>query len=145
MSGTSAKHHARHLARKKALQALYQWELTGMDVREIVQQFEQYQDLGKVDVAYFTQLTRGVPRSIDTLDAHIEPHISRKVDDLDPIERTVLRLCCYELEQSREIPYKVLINEAVELTKLFGAEQGHKFVNGVADKVAHVIRPHEVG
>ena len=137
------RNFTRHGARKKALQSLYQWELSGQNIGEILGQFEQFQDMAKVDVEYFTQLFRGVPGDCQALDEHIEAHIDRKIDELDPIERNALRICCFELINNIEIPYKVLINEAVELTKIFGAEQGHKFVNGVADKLAQQLRPHE--
>ncbi len=143
MSSASQKTFARRLARKKAVQALYQWDLSGTDIPVIIEQFKQYQDMVKVDLIYFEQLIRGVPKNLDILDEEITRHISRKLDDLDPIERNILRLCSYELSECMEIPYKVIINEAVELTKIFGAEQGHKFVNGVIDKIARQLRPLE--
>ena len=140
---SNPSNHARRLARKKAVQALYQWDLSGADVPVIIEQFAQYQDMEKVDNDYFQQLVRSVPREIDTLDVAIGEHAGRNIADLDPIERNVLRLCCYELSHCPEIPYKVIINEAIELTKIYGAEQGHKFVNGVIDKIARQLRPVE--
>ena len=143
MSSNSQKTYARRLARKKAVQALYQWDMSGADILVILKQFDEYQDMAKVDLEYFEQLVRGVPKNTDVLDNAIGEHISRSLDDLDPIERNILRLCSYELSECIEIPYRVVINEAVELTKVFGAEQGHKFVNGVIDKVAKQFRPVE--
>ncbi|MEM7292100.1 MAG: transcription antitermination factor NusB [Pseudomonadota bacterium] len=143
MGTNTQRNHARHLARKRALQALYQWELSGQDVPEILRQFAEFQDMKKVDADYFDALVRGIPKQCDTLDEHLQQHTDRAVNELDPIERTVLRICCFELKHSLETPYKVAINEALELTKSFGADQGHKFVNGVVDKLARELRPHE--
>lgn len=143
MASGTRQSFARRLARKKAVQALYQWDLSGADIPVIIEQFKEYQDMAKVDIGYFEKLLHGVPRTVDKLDAEIIKHLSRRLDDLDPIERNILRLCSYELSECIEVPYKVVINEAVELTKIYGAEQGHKFVNGVIDKVARVLRPVE--
>jgi len=145
MSSGTQKSYARRRARTKAVQALYQWDLSGANIPDILEQFDLYQDMAKVDMDHFQQLVHGVPANIDTIDKAISQHISRKLDDLDPIERNILRLCSFELSECIEVPYKVIINEAVELTKLFGAEQGHKFVNGVIDKIAKQLRPLETG
>ena len=125
------------------MQALYQWDLSGADIPVIIDQFEQFQEMDKVDAGYFQELVRNVPKNLDEIDSAIAEHAGRDVEDLDPIERNVLRLCCYELSNCPEIPYKVVINEAIELTKTYGAEQGHKFVNGVIDKIARELRPIE--
>lgn len=143
MSHSSDKTYARRLARKKAVQALYQWDLAGTDIPVILEQFDLYQDMANVDLKYFRLLVHGVPANTDVIDEAISRHISRKIDDLDPIERNVLRIGSFELSECTDVPYKVIINEAVELTKLFGAEQGHKFVNGVIDKIARQLRPRE--
>ncbi|MEM7208299.1 MAG: transcription antitermination factor NusB [Pseudomonadota bacterium] len=132
------------MARKKALQALYQWDLTNQEMTDILAQFNRFQDMSKVDNDYFVKILRTVSSKQSEIDAAISPHLPRTIDDLDPIERSALRLCCFELMESVEVPYKVVINEALELTKEFGAEQGHKFVNGVADKIAQQIRNHEI-
>ncbi len=145
MSPGTQKTYARRKARKKAVQALYQWDLSGANIPDILEQFDLYQDMAKVDLDYFQQLVHGVPANADMIDEVISQHISRKLDDLDPIERNILRLCSFELSECNEVPYKVIINEAVELTKLYGAEQGHKFVNGVIDKIARKLRPLETG
>ena len=145
MTPGTQKTYARRLARKKAIQALYQWDLSGTDIPVIIDQFNLYQDMAKVDLKYFQLLVHCVPANTDAIDEAISGHISRKLDDLDPIERNILRMCSFELSECIDVPYKVIINEAVELTKLFGAEQGHKFVNGVIDKIARQLRPLETG
>ncbi len=113
MSHGSDKTYARRLARKKAVQALYQWDLAGTDIPVILEQFDLYQDMTKVDMKYFRLLVHGVPANTDVIDEAISGHISRKIDDLDPIERNVLRIGSFELSECTDVPYKVIINEAV--------------------------------
>jgi len=133
----------RHQSRRHALQALYQWQVTGDDLGEITNQFLTDQDAGKFDVPYFQDLLTGVAKNTDTLDSHLQPLLDRDVDKVDLVERAILRLGTYELSQPPEIPYRVVINEAVELAKVFGAEQGHRYVNGVLDKLSKTLRPFE--
>ena len=133
----------RHQARRHALQALYQWQMTGDDLGEIINQFLADQDTGKFDVGYFRDLLTGVAKNVDTLDGHLQPLLDREVDKVDPVERAALRLGVYELAMHPEVPYRVVINEAVELAKVFGAEQGHRYVNGVLDKLGKTLRPFE--
>lgn len=141
---SSNQTQARHLARRKALQALYQWDMAGHNVGAIVRQFlETQDDMSKVDREYFEELVRGVPTHLNELDELIRPHLARAVESVDPIERCVLRLGAYELQCRIDVPYRVVINESVELSKMFGAEQGHKFVNGVLDMVAKQVRSAE--
>ena len=133
----------RHQSRRHALQALYQWQVTGEDLGEIVNQFLADHEAGKFDVAYFRDLLTGVAKNTDTLDAHLQPLLDRDVEKVDLVERAVLRLGAYELAMHPEVPYRVVINEAVELAKVFGAEQGHRYVNGVLDKLSKTLRPFE--
>lgn len=134
----------RSKARSIAVQAVYQWQLAGQSIPEIIQQFRLQHSSKKVDLDYFQDLLRGVTNQLSRLDAALAPHLDRSIASVDPVERAVLRIACYELADHPEIPYRVVINEAVELAKLFGAEQGHKYVNGVLDKTAKALRPLEM-
>jgi N utilization substance protein B len=133
----------RSRARRNAAQALYQWQVTADDVGGIVNQFLIGEDAGKFDAAYFSDLVRGVATGLDRLDAQLQPFLDRPIDQVDLVERAVLRLGAYEMAAHPEIPYRVVINEAVELAKTFGAEQGHRYVNGVMDRLARELRPLE--
>ena len=133
----------RTMARQRALQALYQWQQAGQDIQEIESQFLTGQEMDRVDVPYFQELLRGVATNVDSLDKIMEPYLDRKVQALDPVERAILRLGIYEFQHHIEIPYRVVLNEAIELAKVFGAEQSHRYVNGVLDKVAGVVRATE--
>jgi N utilization substance protein B len=133
----------RSRSRSLAIQALYQWQLAGQDVGAIVDHFMLEQDASKFDVEYFSELVRGVPTRLDELDTALAPCIDRALESVDPVERAILRLGAYELIEHPEIPYRVVINEAVELAKTFGAEKGHRYVNGVLDKAARQLRPLE--
>ncbi len=135
---------ARSLARERAMQALYQWQMTGQDLAEIEQQFIDEQDMKNVDKKYFKELLHGVPKRIDEFDLLCTELLSRPVEQVDPVERAILRIGLYELQQRVDIPYRVVINEAVELAKNFGAEQGHKFVNGTLDMAAKSLRAAEI-
>jgi N utilization substance protein B len=131
-------------ARHHAVQALYQWQLTGQDIRDIQDQFLSEQDPGSFDLAYFKTLLHGVPGHLNQLDEQLRGCLDRSIESVDPVERAILRLGAYELLQHPEVPYRVVINEAVELAKVFGAEQGHRYVNGVLDKLAHKTRTAEI-
>jgi N utilization substance protein B len=133
----------RSRSRSLAIQALYQWQLAGQDVAAIINHFMLEQDGKKFDGDYFSELVRGVPARIDVLDAALAPCVDRALESVDPVERAILRVGAYELIEHPEIPYRVVINEAVELAKVFGAEQGHRYVNGVLDKAARALRPLE--
>jgi N utilization substance protein B len=130
----------RRRARRRALQALYQWCLTGQDVGEIIAQFKEFQDFSNVDAELFTNLVRKVSAGQATLDEKIAPFLDRPVEQLDVIEHVILNIATFELLHSIELPHQVVIDEAVNLAKQFGAEQGHSFVNGVLDKAARQWR-----
>jgi N utilization substance protein B len=125
------------------MQALYQWDLSGTDLPLIRRQFLEAEDFSRADKRYFIELLSEAPKHIDIIDESISECIDRPFEQLDPVERAVLRLATYELLYRLDIPYRVTINEAVQLTKKFGAEQGHAFVNGVLDKAAHKLRSAE--
>ena len=135
---------ARSLARERAMQALYQWQMTGQNLADIEQQFLTEQDMKSVDKSYFKELLHEVPSRIDEFDSLCGDLLSRPIEQVDPVERAILRIGLYELQQRIDIPYRVVINEAVELAKSFGAEAGHKFVNGTLDKAAKSLREVEV-
>lgn len=131
---------ARSKARRSAVQALYQWQVGGQDVSAIHQQFLVEQDMKKVDQEYFKEVLYGVVTNLDDIDEKISPFLDRNINSVDPVERAVLRLGAYELIYKLDVPYRVVINEALEAAKIFGAEQGHRYVNGVLDKVAQQTR-----
>ncbi len=133
----------RSRSRSLAVQALYQWQMAGQDVGSIISHFMLEQDAKRFDTDYFTELVRGVPSRLRELDQALESCVDRALESVDPVERAILRLGAYELIEHPEIPYRVVINEAVELAKTFGAEQGHRYVNGVLDKAARALRPLE--
>lgn len=134
---------ARHNARRCALQAMYQWQVAGQDVAEIEAQFLGEEDIARADADYFSLLVRGVAGQAAALDEHLRPCLDRPVGELDPVELAILRIATYEFAHHPEIPYRVVINEAVELAKTFGAEQSHRYVNGVLDRIARGLRPTE--
>lgn len=140
----SLRNQARRAARKAALQALYQWDLSAEVPAQIVAEFSDHREMEKIDSDFFAALVEGVARESAELDGYLAPHLDRAVESLDPIERCVMRLGAYELRHHLETPYKVVMNEAIELAKQFGAEQGHKYVNGVLDKIAAELRSAEV-
>lgn len=135
---------ARSLARHKAVQALYQWQVSQQDASSIDVQFHEDQDLRKVDVAYFQELLHQIPQHLAELDAGIAPLLDRGLSEVDPVERVILRIGAYELQFRPDIPYRVVINEAIEMAKTFGGEQGHKYVNSVLDKLARKVRVTEM-
>ena len=132
-------------ARKRALQALYQWQITHQPASVIVAQFEEEQDMAIADREYFRALVEGTARNAEDIDQRLATVVDRALEHVDAIERAVLRLACYELLHRPDVPYKVVINEAVELARDFGAVGGHSYVNGVVDKLAHILRPAEAG
>ncbi len=139
-SGTN-RVQKRRAARMKALQALYQWDMAGGDISAIIEQFQLSQpDMQDIEHAYFEELVHGVPTQLSDLDKHLQLHLDRPMDQLDPIERCVMRAGVFELVNRPDVPYKVVINEGVELAKQFGAEDGHKYVNGVLDRLAGHLR-----
>lgn len=135
---------ARRGARERVLQALYQWDLAKSEAHAVKQEILLRQEMDRVDVEYFNELFDQISADLGSLDRALQATLDRPIEDLDPIERGVLRIACYELGQRLDIPVKVVINEAVEITKRFGADQGHKYVNGVLDKLALSVRGTEM-
>lgn len=134
---------SRHRARKAAVQALYQWQLTNNSPVDIEDHFILDHDMHKVDTDYFHYLVQEIPAHLHELDDHLAPYLDRPIGDVDPVERAILRIGTYEFEFHPEVPYRVILNEAVELAKTFGAEHGHRYVNAVLDKVAGDLRRDE--
>ncbi|HET6913561.1 MAG TPA: transcription antitermination factor NusB [Rhodanobacteraceae bacterium] len=134
---------ARSRARRRALQAIYAWQMSGSSIRSVIEQFRHEQDMQVADLEYFEDLVRGVDAHRAELDAGLAPFLDREIEQVDPIERATLRLGAYELKHRPDVPYRVVLNEAVELAKRFGAEHGHTYVNGVLDKLAREWRPAE--
>ena len=128
--------NARSRARRRALQALYAWQLSGTPIGAVIEQFRHEQDMEIADIEYFEDLLRGVEKHCAELDAGLQPFLDREVAQVDPIERAALRLGAYELKHRHDVPYRVVINEAIETTKRFGSDHGHTYVNGVLDKLA---------
>jgi N utilization substance protein B len=127
---------ARSRARRRALQALYAWQVGGSKMGSVIEQFRHEQDMVVADLEYFEDILRGVEKYVKELDDGIKPFIDREVSQIDPIELSALRMGAYELKYRPDVPYRVVINEAVEATKRFGADHGHSYVNGVLDKLA---------
>jgi len=134
----------RSKARSLAVQAVYQWQMAGQNVQDIITHLLTEQADSKVDSEYFRELVTGVANELSRLDESLSPHLDRSIESVDPVERAVLRIGAFELASHPEIPYRVVINEAIEMAKVFGAEQGHKYVNGVLDKAAKTLRPLEM-
>ena len=134
----------RRQARHFGLQALYQWTLSGAALADIEAEFRVDNDFRHTDGDYFTAILKGVTSDVDALEALFSPALDRSLDDLDPIERNLLRLGAFELRDRIDVPYKVVINEAVSLAKKFGATESHRYINGVLDKVARDLRTIEL-
>jgi N utilization substance protein B len=134
----------RRKARHYGMQALYQWHMAGASLNDIEAEFRGDYDFSQVDLAYFQALLHGVPACVDELENALAPMLDRKLDDLDPIERTLLRMGMYELTHRIDVPYKVVINEEVALAKKFGATDSYKYINGVLDKAARQLRKVEL-
>ena len=130
---------SRHNARRAAVQALYQWDITGQAADEIEPQFKQIHDLQNVDRKYFKQAVDDIPAMDAQLVEIIKPHISSEFSQLDRVEKAILRLGTYELLCKKDVPTKVVLNEMVELAKVFGSDKSYKFINGAMDKIATAI------
>ena len=143
MSDNTGLAKARGKARRLAMQALYQWQMTADDIDGIEQQFFEENDMKNVDQEYFSELLLGVLQEISSIDAELEKYMSRSINSVDPVERAILRIAGYEFIKRPDVPYRVVLNEAVVLTKKFCAEKSHTFVNAVLDKVARDTRTHE--
>ncbi|MGC2463426.1 MAG: transcription antitermination factor NusB [Steroidobacteraceae bacterium] len=134
---------ARTIARKLALQALYRWQLNACEWQDLVQEFATDADMPRADAEYFEALIAAICRSHDELDAALTPLLDRKPAELDPVEHALLLIGSYELQHRLEVPFRVVINEAVNLARRFGATDGYKFVNGVLDRAARLWRIQE--
>lgn len=139
-----SKSQSRRHARERALQALYQWDVSDGQSSDVRKQFIDGQDMSRVDVDYFVRLFNGVSHNPEVVDDAMKSALDRPIKDLDPIERAALRLATYELTQCLDIPARVIINEGIEITKRFGADKGHRYINGVLDKLAAEVRPLEM-
>lgn len=133
------KPSARRRARECTVQALYSWAVSGNTVEQVELAFVLDQDMDGVDKPYFRKLFRQTVENIETVDFSISPYTDRAFDELDPIETAILRLAVYELRFELDVPYKVVINEAIEVAKVFGADESHKYINGVLDKIAQAL------
>lgn len=127
---------ARSRSRRRALQALYAWQMSNSPIAKVIEQFQHEQDMEIADLQYFEDLVQGVAKHHDELDVELEKYLDRTLAQVDPIERAVLLIAAYELRYRPDVPYRVVINEAIETSKRFGADQGHTYVNGVLDKAA---------
>ena len=137
--------HARVRARRSAVQACYQWLINQQPISAVIREFENDRsELKKADKEYFHDLLEGINRCAEELDGTITPLLDRPLAELNTVEHAILLLGMYELIHHPEIPWRVVMNEAVELAKMFGAEQSHKYINGVLDKAAHRIRASEI-
>lgn len=134
---------ARHNARRYVLQAMYQWHLSGTSIQDIEAEFLHYHIDKKLDLPYFKELIHGIPKHQQQIDHEMQPFLGRSIREIDPVELAVLRLAIYELIKRPDVPYRVIINEALELTKKFGSVEGYKFVNGILDRIAKKNRPSE--
>jgi len=130
----------RHNARKAAVQALYQWDLTKQDASDIEKHFSQIHDMQNIDKKYLREIMLELPNYAQELEDAILPFIGREFSALDPVERAILRLGTYELSYKTDVPTRVVINEMIELAKVFGSDHSYKFVNGVIDKLAKQLR-----
>lgn len=136
---------ARRRARELAVQAVYSWQMTNNAVEEVELNIATQNDMKKVDMGFFQEMLRYVVKNAQTLDAAYMPYVTdREESDIDLIERAILRLATFELMKRIDVPYKVVINEAIELSKSFGAADSHKFVNGVLDKAVRILRKDEI-
>jgi N utilization substance protein B len=135
---------ARSRARRRALQAIYAWQMSKQPIAQVIEQFRDEQDMEIADLEYFQDLVLGIDRNLEQLDTELRKFLDREIPQVDPIERGVLRIAAYELLHRADVPYRVVINEAIETTKRFGSDHGHTFINGVLDKAAASWRPSEV-
>lgn len=136
---------ARKQARHYAVQALYQWQMTATSAKQIEAEFRGDYDMSKVDSEFFQELVAGAINASEALLGHIGPLLDRELDDLDTVEKAILLVGTFELAERIDVPYKVVINEHVNLAKKFGATESHKYINGVLDQLAKQLRVAETG
>ncbi|WP_301098975.1 transcription antitermination factor NusB [Otariodibacter sp.] len=130
----------RRRARECAVQAIYSWHISQNEIEQIELSFVSDQDMKGVDMPYFRKLLRGTVEHIEDVDLSLRPFLDRDENEVDPIERSILRMSAYELQYELDVPYKVVINEGIEVAKVFGSDDSHKYVNGILDKLAIKIR-----
>lgn len=135
---------SRQISRELVLRALYEWQVGRADLAGMMVFAEEAEEYAEANTGFFRELLEGVLRKVTELDAALEPHLDRPVAELSPVEHAALLIGAYELSHTLNVPYKVCINEAVNLTKKYGGTDGHKFVNGVLDKLARVARAVEL-
>ena len=133
----------RSRARRRALQAIYAWQMSGGNAQQVIAQFAHEQAHERADLEYFEDLVRGVLKHEADIDGALAEFLDRTVEEVDPIERAALRIASYELRHRPDVPYRVVINEAIDTTKRFGSEHGHTYVNGVLDHAAAAWRTAE--
>ena len=132
---------ARRKAREFAVQAIYSWQLSKNDLSAIETNFLIDNQKRRFDIPYFQLLLRGVGEHLESLDAAVSPHVDRPLAEIDQVEKAILRMAVFELSEVKDVPYKVIINESIELAKSFAADDSHKFINGVLDKAVKLLRP----
>ena len=135
----------RSRSRSVALQGLYQWQITRDSPSEIAREFRADERTHEVDESHFDLLLCGVPAQVADLDARLLPALDRPLEQLDPVELSILRIGTFELLNCPDVPWRVVVNEAIDLAHIFGADQSHKYVNGILDRLARSIRPQETG
>lgn len=133
----------RRKARKLILQALYQWQISGSSIAQVESEFRVDNDFDRIDAEYFKSVFREIPKMVTEIDREIEPFLDRAISDVDPIEMNLLRIGVFEFKHRIDVPYRVVINEAVELAKVFGGTDGHKYINGILDKLSLRLRAAE--
>lgn len=136
---------ARRRSREFAVQAIYQWQLAGQSLADIEQQYGEAEGFAKADSDLFAVIVSGVIKHAETLKENLAPHLDRPWKEVSPIESAVLLIGAFELANLPDTPYRVIINEAIELAKSFGGTDGHKYVNGILDKLALSLRTEEIG
>ncbi|TLU75258.1 transcription antitermination factor NusB [Mannheimia varigena] len=129
----------RRRARECAVQAIYSWYISKNTVEEVELAFIADQDMKGVDMPYFRKLFRGVVDNVEAIDEALRPYLDRAEDDIDPIERSILRLSGYELQFEDDVPFRVVINEGIEVAKVFGSDDSHKYINGILDKLVPAL------
>ena len=138
-----SKTQARSRARRGAVQAIYQWQMGGSSSARIRTEFRERDGMKDVDWAFFDTLVDGVIENCDDLDTSLTPFLDREISAIDPVERAILRIATHEFRSQLEVPFKVVINEGVQLARMFGADKSHRYINGVLDGLAREMRPHE--
>jgi len=136
---------ARSRARRRALQAVYAWQVSGTVIAQLILQFQHEQDMEVADQEYFEALVNGVAEHRAHLDQRLAAYLDRGIEQVDPIERAVLRIAAFELLYRIDVPYRVVLNEAIETAKRFGSDHGHTYINGVLDRAAAAWRAAEAG